>query len=238
MVRWPSAPSHPRTRRSAADNGKDPDREPAEDNVDTDSPGPGDNTPDDHTPDDSRPDPAGPVRWRGLLTVLGAIRRVIDRILAMLCIVAFLGLVVIVSWQVFTREVLNNSAPWTEEAARYTFVVLAVLAAAYVFSERGHIAVEILIEKLPARVQTVMGIVIELIVMFFIILTFIIGGFRVAENAWNQDISTLPLSVGQVFLVLPIAGIIIIFYSVAHVIGILAGVEKPVPEFDENAEAI
>jgi TRAP-type C4-dicarboxylate transport system permease small subunit len=200
--------------------------------VNADSPSPGENTPDDHTPDDSRPEPPEPVRWRGLLAVLGAIRRVIDRILAVLCIVAFVGLVVIVSCQVFTREILNNSAPWTEEAARYTFVVLAVLAAAYVFSERGHIAVEILIEKLPARLQKVMGIVIELIVMFFI------GGSRVAANAWSQDISTLPLSVGQVFLVLPAAGVIIVFYSLAHVIGILAGVEKPVPEFDENAEAI
>ena len=231
-------PHFPAHDRSAADIGNHPDGEPAEDNVNTDSPGPGDSTPDDNTPDDSRPETPQPVRWRGLLTVLGAIRRVIDRVLAVLCIVAFVGLVVIVSWQVFTREVLNNSAPWTEEAARYTFVVLAVLAAAYVFSERGHIAVEILIEKLPGRLQKVMGIVIELIVMFFIILTFIIGGSRVAENAWNQDISTLPLSVGQVFLVVPIAGVIIIFYSLAHVVGILAGVEKPVPEFDENAEAI
>jgi TRAP-type C4-dicarboxylate transport system permease small subunit len=182
--------------------------------------------------------PAGPVRWAGLVAVLAAIRRIIDRVLAALCIIAFVGLVVVVSWQVFTREILNNSAPWTQEAATYAFVVLAVLAAAYVFSERGHIAVEILIEKLPQRVQTVMGVVIELLVMFFIVMVFIVGGSRVAENAWNQDISTLPLSVGQVYLVLPIAGFIILFYSVAHVIGILAGVEKPVPEFDENAEAI
>ena len=94
--------------RSAADNGNDPDREPAEENVNTDSPGPGDNSPE-HTPDESRPQAPQPVRWRGLLAVLGAIRRVIDRVLAVLCIVAFVGLVVIVSWQVFTREVLNLS---------------------------------------------------------------------------------------------------------------------------------
>lgn len=207
--------------------------------MNTDPPGPGENAPDDQTPNDSgQHEPSQAVRWRGLVTALGAIRRVIDRVLGALCIVAFVGLVFIVSWQVFTREVLNNSAPWTEEAARYTFVVLAVLAAAYVFSERGHIAVEILIEKLPPRLQRVMGVVIELIVMVFIVLVFIIGGSRVAENAWGQDISTLPLSVGHVYLVLPIAGILILFYSLAHIIGILAGVEKPLPEFDENAEAI
>ncbi|WP_166875707.1 TRAP transporter small permease [Salinibacterium sp. ZJ450] len=203
------------------------------------SPEPGDSTPGDNTPDGpGRLEPAGPVRWGGLLTVLGGIKRVIDRVLAAICIITFVGLVFIVSWQVFTREVLNNSAPWTEEAARYAFVVLAVFAAAYVFSERGHIAVMILVEKLPLNLQRVMGVVIELVVLFFFVFVFIIGGSSVAENAWAQDISTLPLSVGQMYLVLPIAGVLIAFYSLAHLIGILAGVEQPTPEFDENAEAI
>jgi TRAP-type C4-dicarboxylate transport system permease small subunit len=207
--------------------------------VTTNPPESGDSSPgDEPAADDGGTGSTEPRRWRGLLKVLGAVRLVIDRVLAAICIVTFVALVAIVSWQVFTREVINNSAPWTEEAARYTFVVLSVFAAAYVFSERGHIAVEILIEKLSPPLQKVMGIIIELIVIFFALLIFIYGGLRVAENAWGQDIATLPLSVGQVFLVLPIAGVLIIFYSIAHLIGILAGVEKPLPDFDESAEAV
>ena len=199
----------------------------------------GENTPGDSAPDGSEsPEPVAPVHWGPLLAVLGGIRLVIDRVLATICIITFAGLVFIVSWQVFTREVLGHSAPWTQEAALYTFVVLSAFAAAYVFSERGHIAVEILVEKLPPKPQRAMGVVIELIVIFFFVVAFIIGGSSVAENAWGQDISTLPLSVGQVFLVLPIAGILIVFYSLTHLIGILAGVEEPTPDFDENAEAI
>jgi TRAP-type C4-dicarboxylate transport system permease small subunit len=192
-------------------------------------------------PDDEpvgRPATPSPARWPGLYRGIQAVKRVIDRVLAVICIVAFVSLVVIVSWQVFTREVLNNSAPWTEEAARYTFIVLAVFAAAYVFSERGHIAVEILVEKLPLAGQRVMGVVIELIVIFFFILVFIIGGSRMADSAWNQSISTLPLTTGQIYLVLPVAGALILFYSVAHIIGIAAGVEKPTPDNDEISEAI
>lgn len=186
----------------------------------------------------SRRAPSEPLRWRPLLTVITAIQTVLDRALAAICIVTFVALVAIVTWQVFTREVLNNSAPWTEEAARYTFVVLAIFATAYVFSERGHIAVEILVAKLPARLEKVMGVVIELVVVFFAILVFIMGGARVAENAWAQSISTLPISVGQVFMVLPIAGVAIVFYSLSHLVGIFAGVEKPVPNFDDTKEAV
>ena len=202
-------------------------------------PEPGDHTPGDPSGAESgSPESTEPKRWPGLLKVLGSIRFILDRLLAAICIVSFVALVAIVALQVFTREVINNSAPWTEEAARYMFVVLAIFAAAYVFSERGHIAVEILIEKLPPRLQMVMGIIIELIVSIFAIFVFIYGGSRVVENAWGQDIATLPVSVGAVFLVMPIAGVLIVFYSLAHLIGILAGVEKPLPDFDESAEAV
>lgn len=179
-----------------------------------------------------------PVRWRGLMRVLGAVRRVLDRVLAVICVVAFTALVVIVAWQVFTREVLDDSATWTEESARYMFVGLALFAAAYVFSERGHIAVEILVERLPERAQLAMAVLIELVVIGFTVLVFMIGGIRIAENAWGQNLSTLPLSVGQAYLALPVAGALIIFYSVYHVLGVLSGAERPTPEFDENAEAI
>jgi TRAP-type C4-dicarboxylate transport system permease small subunit len=192
-----------------------------------------------HELDGHRSDEAlEPVRWRGLMRVLGAVRRVLDRILAVICCVAFTALVVIVAWQVFTREILNDSATWTEESARYVFVGLALFAAAYVFSERGHIAVEILVERLSERLQLAMAVLIELIVIAFAVLVFMIGGLRIAENAWAQNLSTLPLSVGQAYLMLPISGALIIFYSIYHILGVLSGAERPTPEFDENAEAI
>src|SRR5690606_28462038 len=102
-----------------------------------------------------------------VLRVLGVVRVVLDRVLAALCVVMFVLLVAIVTWQVFTRQVMNDPATWTEESARYTFVVLALLATAYVFSERGHIAVEILVEKLPAGVQKVIASLVQVTIIFF-----------------------------------------------------------------------
>lgn len=182
--------------------------------------------------------PDQPVRWQRLMAGLKRVRGAVDRVLAGLCILIFTALVVIVSWQVFTREVVNFSAPWTEEAARYTFVVLAMVAAAYVFSERGHIAVEMLVEKFSPRGQVVMGLLIEFIVLAFTLFTFVWGGWRISQNAWDQQLSTLPISVGQIYLVMPIAGILIVFYCIYYILGILSGTERATPEFDPDAEAI
>lgn len=179
----------------------------------------------------SRPIPA-------VIVVLDRLRRILDRILAVVCIVLFVALVVIVSWQVFTRQVLQDSAPWTQEAALYTFVVLALLGAALVFSERGHIAVEILVDKFPAPAQKAVAVVVQLLTAFFAVFVFVAGGSRIAENAWDQAVSTLPITAGQVYLVLPVAGVLIAVYSLIHLARIVTGVEAPTPVLDDTVEAV
>ncbi|GGD63205.1 TRAP transporter small permease [Microbacterium murale] len=182
--------------------------------------------------------PDRPTRWHGPLAVMNRVRKGVDLLLGWLCIIVFVALVAIVAWQVFTREVLNNTAPWTQEAAQYSFVVLAMIAAAYVFSERGHIAVEILIEKLPLLWRRAAAVVIELIVIFFIVTVFIIGGIAVAQNAWHQSLSSLPLTIGEIYMIMPIAGVLILFYSIVQIIGLIAGVEDPTPDTNDISEAI
>jgi TRAP-type C4-dicarboxylate transport system permease small subunit len=73
----------------------------------------------------------------------GRLKQALDRVLAAASIVLFVLLVVIVAWQVVTRQIIKDPSAWSEEAARYTFVWLGFFATALVFSERGHIAVDL-----------------------------------------------------------------------------------------------
>lgn len=174
----------------------------------------------------------------GFVGVLLAIRSFLDKVLAGICLVLFVSLVLVVGWQVFTREVLNNAAPWTTEVAQYTFVILAIFAAAYVFGERGHIAVEMLVEKFPPTARKIAAILIELVVAFFIGMVFILGGWLVAQGSWNQNLSTVPVTVGQIYLVLPVAGAIILFFCATRIVTVLTGTEEAFPVLEEMGEAV
>jgi len=83
------------------------------------------------------------------------VKRWLDKALATASVALFTLLVVIVVWQVFTRQVTKDPATWTEEAARLTFVWLGLFATALVFSERGHIAVDFIVRRLSDPVQRV-----------------------------------------------------------------------------------
>ena len=150
--------------------------------------------------------------------------------------VIFAALVVFVTIQVFTRQILQSPAAWTEEAARYTFIVAVYLTAALVFFERGHIAVQMLLRRLKPRPQLVLATVLEVMVFAFCAYVFVYGGARIVANAWNQGLVAIPGTVGMVYLVMPIAGVLICLSSLVQVVRMWRGEIPALPATDEDIE--
>lgn len=161
------------------------------------------------------------------------VKKTLDRVLSVACVFLFAVLVIVVVWQVTSRQ-LGSPAAWTEETARYLFVWLGFFGAALVFSERGHIAVDFLARKLPLPVQRGVGVFVQLAVIAFAVVGLVLGGWRASQGAWNQDLIALPTQVGVMYLAMPIAGALITFYAVHHVIAVLRGEEIPVEDTDES----
>ena len=165
-----------------------------------------------------------------------ALTKVLDKVLATACVVLFALLVVVVVWQVFTRQVLHNPAAWTEEVSRYVFVWLGLFATALVFSERGHIAVDFVARKLPLGVQKANRVLIQVLITSFALIVLVYGGWRAGQGAWNQSLQALPFTLGQMYIVMPITGILIAIYAVNNIIDVLSGAVPPfAEELDEDA---
>lgn len=160
-----------------------------------------------------------------IMQFLTKTKTVIDGILKVVCVAAFMILVIVVSWQVFARQVLDDPSQWSETLARYLFIWVGLLGAALVFGERGHIAIEVLVNRLPERVQKVLAYAVQLIVATFATYVLVWGGIRATENAWIQNLSGLPTPLGPWYLVLPISGVIVVFYSVFHMAALRRGEE-------------
>lgn len=168
-----------------------------------------------------------------------ALKRAVDRALYWATVVLFALLVVVVVWQVFARQVLDSPAVWTDEAVRMAFVWLGLFAAAMVFGERGHIAMEFVVRKFVEPVQKGVALAVHSVVLLFALVVMIWGGLRASLNAWELGLSVLPFSFGQMYLALPITGAIIAFYSV-HCLRQLAvgGIDLYPDDFDDPAPAV
>lgn len=165
------------------------------------------------------------------------LKAVLDVILEWFCLILFVLLVATVSWQVFTRQVLNDPSGWSEEAAKYIFIWLGLFGSSLVFGERGHIAVDFLVRKMAPAVQRGVALFVQISIIVFVVLVLIKGGYDVSKLAWNQNLTGLPLNVGWLYTALPISGVLTVFYSVFHVVELLLGREAAI-EGDDDIDVI
>ena len=163
-----------------------------------------------------------------------SVKNGLDSVLSWFCIVLFAVLVVDVSWQVFTRQVLDSPSGWSEELAKYVFIWLGLFGSALVFGERGHIYVDFAVRKLPAQVQYVVGLLMQVAILAFASMVLVYGGWQVAQLAWDQKLPGLPINVGPLYMALPISGVLIIFYTFYHLVGILRRTESAVEDAEPD----
>ena len=151
------------------------------------------------------------------MKALDAFQRGLDVFLRWFCIVLFALLVLLVVFQVVARFTVGGNA-WTEAMARIIFIWQGIVGAAYVIGEKDDVAIDFLVRKFPPIVVKAFEILAHSIVAFFAIWVMVMGGWRLASSAFDQTVELLPFTTGQLYLVLPITGVLIAVYSLLHII--------------------
>jgi TRAP-type transport system small permease protein len=82
-------------------------------------------------------------------------------------LVIFWALGATVFYQFFTRYVLNNSASWTEEIARYLLIGTVFVGAAIGVAKNNHIQVDLLYRYLPRAVGRVLATGVDVLRIAF-----------------------------------------------------------------------
>lgn len=165
------------------------------------------------------------------------IRLWLDRVLRGICILLFAALVLLVVWQVFARLVLSSPSAWSEEAARYVFVWVSMIGIAIAVGEKADVVMDFLVEKLPKNLQRAADIIAYLSTMAFVLYVMVFGGLKQSILAWSQTNPLLPLTQGQLYLALPVSGILLTFYLILHIAHALSREFTAREGFTEDAEA-
>ena len=76
-------------------------------------------------------------------------KKLFDRVLEVSCIALMSVMTILVTYQVITRYIFNKPSAVSEVLARYMFVWMVLLCAAYVFGLREHMNIPFVKDKLP-----------------------------------------------------------------------------------------
>ena len=72
-----------------------------------------------------------------------------------LCLAFYVMVVTVLCLEVLQRFGLRFSTIWGEEIARYCFIYLAWIGAAYAVKDRAHLRIDILVEGMPNRIKAI-----------------------------------------------------------------------------------
>lgn len=147
---------------------------------------------------------------------MNKLREIINKFTEYLSCIILALMTILVTWQVITRFVFKNPSTVTEALAKYLFIWLVLITAAYVLGKREHMAIEFFINRFKRKTQLVLNMITEVVIFVFSAIVMTYGGGFIALNAMNQTDAALGIPVGIVYLALPIAGVLLMFYSICN----------------------
>ncbi len=133
-------------------------------------------------------------------------------------------IVAIVFYQVFGRYVLNDSPTWAENLALVLILYVTLIAAAVGVRDAGHIGMESLLVLLPDRVRDRIEIVIHLCILIFGA-AMAYNGFILGKSVMHYKIPNLELTEAARYVPLSLSGVLIVLFSIEHIIALLRGEE-------------
>ena len=147
-----------------------------------------------------------------------------------LAVVMLITIIVCVQYQVVGRYVFNDTPTWAEGLALQLVLYVTALGVAVGVRDAGHIGLDSLIVLLPESFRLKIEILIHALVALF-------GGVMVWSGwmwtllKWSDIKPMMGVPVGLDYLALVVAGLLIVMFSIEHIVALLRD-EEVVPSWN------
>ena len=139
--------------------------------------------------------------------------------------ITFSVLLIILLYNVFSRNFLDGSVTWIEEGSKFIFTWMMFLGVSIGVYRKKHLGVEFLVDKYPKKVQHFFAIFNDVfMIVLFLILT--IYGFKYSASTMRMYSPIMAIPYGLVYLCVPFCGVLSLFYCIAKIINDLWGDEE------------
>ncbi|MDF2183982.1 TRAP transporter small permease [Grimontia hollisae] len=144
---------------------------------------------------------------------------IIMRLAKFLIILMSVIMILVTLTQVFFRYIFESPLTWTEELARYCFIWVTFLGAAIGLRRGFHLGVDILVNMMPKKYQTLNEILTNIVLLIFT-LTVAYSSIPVLEIANFQTSPALGLKLSSIYIVIPISMILMAIVCIERIISI------------------
>jgi len=123
----------------------------------------------------------------------------------------------LICWQVFSRYVPNSRPFCIEEISVISLMWIGLLGAVACVWTESHMSLELVVRKLPETVRIWLRALTDMAIAGFALFLCDRGIFLV-QRTMSGTLSSLPLAVGYTYLILPIAGGLMVLFALVRAI--------------------
>ena len=142
-------------------------------------------------------------------------RKFLERVLEWSVVILLSVMLFSVLWGVTTRYIFEDQSSWTDELARFMLIWVSIVGATYVSSKNQHITIDLLPKRMAQKHKLQLEVLVSSLIILFVLAVFIIGGLRYVYISFHlgQRSAALEIPMGFVYGVLPVCGMIIIYFK-------------------------
>ncbi len=143
-----------------------------------------------------------------IINILNKLEKTITIITAIMVVL----LTLLISWQVFSRYVLNTGQFWAEELAVISMMWIGFLGTAGALWTDSHIGLNLFVEKFPEFLKMVSGVLRYLIIAIFSFILFY-NGIILVNRTMSGKLSALDIPIGYSYMIVPISALLLVLFS-------------------------
>jgi TRAP-type mannitol/chloroaromatic compound transport system permease small subunit len=132
-----------------------------------------------------------------------------------------MALTLMISWEVFSRYVLDSPHPWAFDVMIMMYGSMFMMAGAYTLSKNGHVRGDVLYGFFPPRLQA--GLDLALYILFFIpgIVALVWAGYSYAAESWAiKEISNITADGPPIYpfkIIIPLSGAMLLIQGLVEI---------------------
>ncbi|CCN46388.1 putative TRAP-type transport system, small permease component, N-acetylneuraminate transporter [Vibrio nigripulchritudo MADA3029] len=149
------------------------------------------------------------------------LRKITRNIEEIITVPLMLVLLVVLSWQIGTRWLLDDPSLWSEELARVLFMYMALIGCAIAIKNSSHVNITFFSDKLPLKARLILVLSLELAVLVSIFAIIHLGYQHVQRTAFFELI-TLEISSKWMNYSLPLGGVFMVVRQLQKMLKVFA----------------